>query len=99
MLVLDPSTLVAINPHKYFLGLQNMTSRPNSLNQFCINFANERLQGFIQKCIFESHVDEYQTEGISRPVLSVPYFDNAECVHLLQDKPGDLIHIMNDQAH
>ncbi|KAF8433780.1 P-loop containing nucleoside triphosphate hydrolase protein [Boletus edulis BED1] len=72
-------------------GPQNMTSRPNSLDKFCIKFANERLQNFIQKCIFESHVDEYQTEGISRFIPSVPYFDNAEC-------PGGLIHIMDDQA-
>ncbi|KAG9310142.1 glycosyltransferase family 2 protein [Chiua virens] len=79
-------------------GPQNMTSRPNSLDQFCVNFANERLQSFIQKRIFESHVDEYQTEGISRLVPSVPYFDNAECVRLLQNKPGGLIHIMDDQA-
>ena len=79
-------------------GPQNMTSRPNSLDQFCINFANERLQHFTQKRIFESHVDEYQTEGISRIVPSVPYFDNAECVRLLQNKPGGLIHIMDDQA-
>ncbi|KAG6373004.1 P-loop containing nucleoside triphosphate hydrolase protein [Boletus reticuloceps] len=33
-------------------GPQNMTSRPNSLHQFCINLANERLHNFIQKCIF-----------------------------------------------
>ena len=79
-------------------GPQNMTSRPNSLDQFCINFANERLQNFTQKRIFESHVGEYQTEGISRFVPSVPYFDNAECVRLLQNKPGGLIHIMDDQA-
>ena len=79
-------------------GPQNMTSRPNSLDQFCINFANERLHSFIQKHIFESHVDEYQTEGISHLVPSVPYFDNAECVRLLQNKPGGLIHIMDDQA-
>ncbi|KAF8428889.1 P-loop containing nucleoside triphosphate hydrolase protein [Boletus edulis BED1] len=59
-------------------GPQNMTSRPNSLDKFCIKFANERLQNFIQKCIFESHVDEYQTEGISRFIPSVPYFDNAD---------------------
>ncbi|KAI9568500.1 P-loop containing nucleoside triphosphate hydrolase protein [Boletus coccyginus] len=72
-----------------------MTSRPNSLDQFC---TNERLQGFIQKRIFESHVDEYQTEGISRFVPSVPYFDNAEYVRLLQNKPGGLVHIMDDQA-
>ncbi|KAG6376469.1 P-loop containing nucleoside triphosphate hydrolase protein [Boletus reticuloceps] len=51
-----------------------MTSTPSS---FCINFANEHLQNFIQKCIFELHVDKYWTEGISRFPL-VPYFDNAE---------------------
>ncbi|KAH7883110.1 glycosyltransferase family 2 protein [Phlebopus sp. FC_14] len=79
-------------------GPQNMSSRPNSLDQFCVNFANERLQNFVQKRLFEAHIDEYQTEGISRLVPSVPYFDNAECVRLLQNKPGGLIHIMDDQA-
>ncbi|KAG6379400.1 P-loop containing nucleoside triphosphate hydrolase protein [Boletus reticuloceps] len=44
--------------------------------------------------------DDFDTfiEGISRFVPSVPYFDNAECVRLLQNKPGGLIHIMDDQA-
>ena len=46
-------------------GPQNMTSCTNSLDQFCIDFANKRLQNFIQKCIFKSHIDKYQTEGIS----------------------------------
>src|SRR5271156_1707659 len=27
-----------------------------------------------------------------------PYFDNAECIRLLQNVPGGLIHIMDDQA-
>ncbi|KAF7439767.1 hypothetical protein PC9H_000103 [Pleurotus ostreatus] len=79
-------------------GPQNLTSRPNSLDQFCINFANERMQNWIQKRLFESHVDEYNTEGISRFVPQVPYFDNSECIRLLQNQPGGLIHIMDDQA-
>ena len=79
-------------------GPQNMSSRPNSLDQFCINFANERLQNSIQKRLFESHVNEYTMEGISRFVPHVPYFDNSECIRLLQNKPGGLIHIMDDQA-
>jgi chitin synthase len=79
-------------------GPQNMTSRPNSLDQFCINFANERLHNWTQKRLFESHVDEYSAEGISRFVPQVPYFDNSECTRLLQNKPGGLIHIMDDQA-
>ncbi|KII91880.1 glycosyltransferase family 2 protein [Plicaturopsis crispa FD-325 SS-3] len=79
-------------------GPQNMTSRPNSLDQFCINFANERLQNWIQKRLFESHVDEYNNEGIARFVPQVPYFDNSECIRLLQNTPGGLTHIMDDQA-
>ncbi|KAI6013665.1 P-loop containing nucleoside triphosphate hydrolase protein [Pisolithus microcarpus] len=47
-------------------GPQNMTGRSNSLDQFCINFANERLHHFVQQRLFESHVDEYQSEGISK---------------------------------
>ncbi|KAF7973093.1 hypothetical protein HWV62_16302, partial [Athelia sp. TMB] len=79
-------------------GPQNMTSRPNSLDHFCINFANERLQNWIQKRVFESQNDEYAAEGISRFVPIVSYFDNAECVRLLQNKPGGLVHIMDDQT-
>ncbi|GBE89223.1 hypothetical protein SCP_1502310 [Sparassis crispa] len=60
-------------------GPQNMTSRPNSLDQFCVNFANKRLQNFTEKKLFERHVCEYTTEGISRFVPQVPYFDNSEC--------------------
>ena len=75
-----------------------MTSRPNSLDQFCVNFANERLLNFIQKRLFEAHVQQYNSEGISRFVPHVPYFDNSECVRLLQNRPGGLIHIMDDQA-
>ena len=79
-------------------GPQNLTSRPNSLDQFCINFANERLQNFVQKKLFESHVAEYNNEGIARFVPHVPFFDNSECLRLLQNQPGGLIHIMDDQA-
>ncbi|KAG8895612.1 hypothetical protein FRB99_000429, partial [Tulasnella sp. 403] len=82
-------------------GPQNISSsatRSNSLDQFCINFANERLQNWIQKRMFESHVEEYTSEGISKYVPTVPYFDNSECVRLISNKPGGLIHIMDDQA-
>lgn len=82
-------------------GPQNMAtsaSRSNSLDQFCVNFANERLHNWIQKRMFESHVEEYNHEGISRFVPAVPYFDNAECVRLLSNMPGGLTHIMDDQA-
>ncbi|KAJ6489438.1 glycosyltransferase family 2 protein [Mycena vulgaris] len=83
-------------------GPQNLSSRPNSLDQFCINFANERLQSWTQQRLFEAHVAEYTTEGLIPRVLpapgQLPYFDNAECLRLLQNTPGGLVHIMDDQA-
>ena len=78
-------------------GSQNLTSRPNSLDQIAINFSNKRLHNFIQKKLFESHVVEYNSEGISRFVPQIPYFDNSECLRLLQNQPGGLLHIMDDQ--
>ncbi|KIY53918.1 glycosyltransferase family 2 protein [Fistulina hepatica ATCC 64428] len=79
-------------------GPQNLTSRPNSLDQFVVNFANERLQHWIQTRIFETHAQEYEVEGLTAMVPRVPYFDNSECVRLIQNQPGGLIHIMDDQA-
>ncbi|KAG5651222.1 hypothetical protein H0H81_009434 [Sphagnurus paluster] len=79
-------------------GPQNMTSRANSLDQFCVNFANERLHSWTQKRLFESHIAEYNSEGIARFVPQVPFFDNSDCLRLLQHMPGGLIHIMDDQA-
>ncbi|KAI6154712.1 P-loop containing nucleoside triphosphate hydrolase protein [Pisolithus tinctorius] len=76
-----------------------MTGGSNSLDQFCINFANERLHHFIQQQLFESHIDKYQSEGISKYDPLISYFNNSECVRLFQNEPGGLIHIMDDQAH
>ncbi|KAK7028004.1 hypothetical protein VNI00_015091 [Paramarasmius palmivorus] len=78
-------------------GPQNMTSRPNSLDQFAVNYAAERLHHFVQQSVFlESRRSEFAQEGLE--VQAVPYFDNTECLRLLQNKPGGLIHIMDDQS-
>ena len=58
-------------------GPQNLFSRPNTLDQFAVNFANERPQNWIQRRLFKSCVEEYTTESISRFDPPVPYFDNA----------------------
>ena len=56
-------------------GPQNVTSRANSLDQFCINFADERLQNFTQKSLFENHVSEYAAGGIVHRIPRVACFD------------------------
>ncbi|KDN52499.1 glycosyltransferase family 2 protein [Tilletiaria anomala UBC 951] len=78
-------------------GFENL-SRGNSLDQFVINFANESMHRWMLKSIFESKKDEYADEGIRHLSPDVPFFDNAECVRLLTNQPGGLVHIIDDQA-
>jgi len=82
-------------------GFQNITSSPsrsNSLDQFCVNYANERLQNWVQRHILERPTDELAMEGLARLSPAIPYFDNSECMRMLSIMPGGLIHIMDDQA-
>jgi len=82
-------------------GTQNLPQnaiRSNSLDQFCVNFANERLLNWTHKRIFDRHTEEYVTEGIQQFSPAVSYFDNTECVRLITHHTGGLIHIMDDQA-
>ncbi|KAG8798072.1 hypothetical protein FRC16_008063 [Serendipita sp. 398] len=82
-------------------GTQNLPQgaiRSNSLDQFCVNFANERLQNWVQNRIFDRHTEEYAAEGIERYSPQIQYFDNSECVRMITHHTGGLIHIMDDQA-
>lgn len=72
------------------------TSGANSVDQFCFNFANEKLHNWIMHRIHETCLDEAVKEKL--PMSRLPYFDNTECVNLLSDPRGGLIHIMDDQA-
>jgi myosin heavy subunit len=57
-----------------------MPPQVNSFEQFCINFANEQLQQFFNKYIFEVEQKEYEKEGIDWS--SIKYNDNEACLSL-----------------
>ncbi|PWN53277.1 putative chitin synthase 8 [Violaceomyces palustris] len=78
-------------------GFQNL-SKSNSLDQFCVNFATESLQRYLLRSVFERKRDEYADEGITYLSPETPYFDNAECLRLMTNQPGGLIHIIDDQS-
>lgn len=82
-------------------GSQNVggtTSRSNSLDQFCVNYANEKLQSWTLKRVFESRTEEMAQEGLGQLIPRTPFYDNAECVRLFDNVPGGLIDILDDQT-
>ena len=53
----------------------------NSFEQFCINYANERLQQHFIKHVFKRQIEIYEEEDIE--YKPVNYIDNTEVIDLI----------------
>ncbi|XP_062336638.1 unconventional myosin-IXb isoform X2 [Osmerus eperlanus] len=69
----------------------------NSFEQFCINYANERLQHYFNQHIFTLEQEEYCKEGITWH--NIDYTDNMSCVHLISKKPTGLFHLLDEESN
>lgn len=70
------------------------------IDAFSFNLAAERLHAFTLSQLYESTKAEYSAEGIERslPGFGAVYNSNSECVRLLTNQPGGLVHIIDDQS-
>ncbi|XP_026233600.1 unconventional myosin-IXAa isoform X4 [Anabas testudineus] len=69
----------------------------NGFEQFCINFANERLQHYFNQHIFKLEQEEYRAEGISW--RNIDYIDNTGCINLISKKPTALFHLLDEECN
>uniref|UniRef100_A0A671X7H0 Myosin IXAb n=1 Tax=Sparus aurata TaxID=8175 RepID=A0A671X7H0_SPAAU len=69
----------------------------NSFEQFCINFANERLQHYFNQHIFKLEQEEYRAEGITWH--NIDYIDNSGCINLISKKPTALFHLLDEECN
>ena len=69
----------------------------NSFEQFCINFANEKMQSFFIEHIFKQEQDEYVSEKLS--FHEVTFNDNQMCIDLISQPPVGIIQILSDESH
>ena len=67
----------------------------NRFEQFCINYANEKLQQKYNFDIFSSVRDEYEYEGIDMP--DVNFSDNSEVLHLIEGRMG-IMSMLNEEC-
>ncbi|KAI9352288.1 P-loop containing nucleoside triphosphate hydrolase protein [Zopfochytrium polystomum] len=60
----------------------------NSFEQFCINYANEKLQQEFNQHVFKLEQEEYINEKIQWSFID--YYDNQPCIDMIESKLGIL---------
>jgi len=68
----------------------------NFFEQFCINYANEKLQQHFNQYNFTLEQKEYDKEGI--PWSNSDFVDNALCLELIEKKPGGVLSILDEEC-
>ncbi|KAI8530392.1 hypothetical protein RHMOL_Rhmol11G0054900 [Rhododendron molle] len=66
----------------------------NSFEQFCINFANEKLQQHFNEHVFKMEQEEYRKEEINWSY--VEFIDNQDVLDLIEKKPIGIIALLDE---
>ncbi|GAV85356.1 LOW QUALITY PROTEIN: Myosin_head domain-containing protein [Cephalotus follicularis] len=71
--------------------------KKNSFEQFCINYANERLQQHFNRHLLKLEQEEYELDGIDW--TKVDFEDNQECLNLFETKPLGLLSLLDEESN
>ncbi|XP_078444494.1 protein OPAQUE1-like [Wolffia australiana] len=66
----------------------------NSFEQFCINFANEKLQQHFNEHVFKMEQEEYTNEEINWSYID--FIDNQDILDLIEKKPIGIISLLDE---
>ncbi|XP_027375287.1 unconventional myosin-XIX isoform X2 [Bos indicus x Bos taurus] len=98
--VINSSICAAPDSWTTFIGLLDVygfESFPNnSLEQLCINYANEKLQQHFVAHYLQAQQEEYAMEGLAWSFVS--YQDNQPCLDLIEGSPVSICSLINEEC-
>merc|ERR1719277_493371 len=72
-------------------GFENFIT--NSIEQFCINFTNEKIQGYFNYNIIASEQEEYIKEAVLWKPMKVP--DNSDFIAMIEHKKNGMFALLD----
>ncbi|XP_078447679.1 myosin-2-like [Wolffia australiana] len=75
-------------------GFESM--HKNGFEQFCINYADERLHQHQNRHLFKLEQEEYILDGIDW--VRVDFTDNSECLDLFEKRPLGLLSLLDEET-
>jgi myosin heavy subunit len=93
-------TLLPNNPSQYTsIGLLDIFGFEdfdiNSIEQFCINYTNEKLQNLYISYVFKAEKVCFEEEGLGAFLSMIKFVDNIPIIELLDKKPAGVFHLID----
>jgi len=91
-LLVDNPPIDLNKDHRKFIGVLDIYGfevfQTNSMEQFCINYANEKLHAQFNQHMFKAEQNMYTQEGV--PWETIKFIDNQDCIDLIETSGGVL---------
>ena len=88
------------NQEPLFIGVLDIFGfevfEKNSFEQFCINYANEKLQQFFIAHVFKKEVEAYIEEQIDYSEVS--FVDNQDTIDIIEKRPMGILSLLEEQC-
>ena len=95
----DPAKLDA---SRFAIGLLDIFGfevlKINSLEQFCINYTNEKLQQLYISYVFKAEEKEFIKEGLEKYIVDLNFQDNQTVIDLIDLYPLGIYHLIDENC-